>query len=236
MPDYAQGATASDKEAADGAYCQLVQRRLSSFLSSWLCRHLTPNSVTFLGLGVGAAAAAAALIDQFLPAAVLVQVFGVLSCADGEVARRREQVTQLGDFLDTVVDRIVEVLVIVALTFAAYRQQQGPGVLSAGLSLLATVLLLVVTTEKYRSAFHRSYPKRLWEPFFSWFSSGSDGRLLVLTLGMLATVITGSTESLLITLWALAAACATNLAWRTLVLARFIRSQGLPQREEAQHE
>jgi phosphatidylglycerophosphate synthase len=235
MPDYVPGATASDKEAVDGAYCQLVQRRLSSFLSSWLYRHLTPNSVTFLGLGVGAAAAAAALIDQFLPAAVLVQVFGVLSCADGEVARRREQVTQLGDFLDTIVDRIVEVLVIVALTLAAYRQQ-GPGVLSAGLSLLATVLLLVVTTEKYRSTFHRSYPKRLWEPFFSWFSSGSDGRLLVLTLGMLATVITGSTEALLITLWALAAACATNLAWRTLVLARLIRSQGFPQREEAQHE
>lgn len=220
------------KAAADGAFCQVVQRRVSGLASPWAARHLSPNGVTTVGLCVGSMASLAALLGLYAPAAALVQVFGVVSCMDGEVARIRRQVTATGDIFDTVVDRIVEVLVVTALAVNAYRQGQRTA-FAAGMALLAAVLLLVVSAEKYRSSLGATYPKRLWEPAFSWISAGSDARLLVISCALLVAVFVAPGRTLVLAMWMLTGMCVLNLCWRTLVLIRRLPAGAPASLEEA---
>lgn len=206
------------KAVADGAYCRLVQRRLSAFVSPVLARRFGPNMVTTLDLVVGLAAAACVVTNQLLAGAVLVQVFGVLSCVDGEVARIRGETSPAGDFYDTMTDRIVEVAVVAAV-ITGLAGEFGTGALWAGLLTLAGVLLLVVSSEKFRAANRISYPKGRWEKPFTWVSAGSDARLLTLTVALVVWAAYGPALALAF-LWALAGLIGLNLVWRAFVLAR----------------
>lgn len=200
------------KAAVDGVYCQVVQRRLSGFVSPVLARRFGPNTVTTLDLLAGIAAAACILVGQLLAGGVLIQVFGVLSCSDGEVARIRDETSAIGDFYDTMTDRIVETALIIAVAVRLYSSV-GTEALWAGLLTLAGALLLVVSSEKFHSAFGRRYPKKLWEKPFIWISAGSDARLLVLTI-ILVLWAAWSPAPALAVLWVLAGAIGLNLLVR----------------------
>jgi phosphatidylglycerophosphate synthase len=212
-------AAALGKPESDGAFCLIVQRRISARLSRALAGHMPANAVTGLAATIGTAGAAAAAVGIPLVAAALVQLFGILSCVDGEVARLRRGESELGDLLDTVADRLVEVLVIAGITVWLDRQ---PGLGSeaglAGLALMGSVLLLVVTSEKYRSSYGRGYPKHRHERAWSWVSAGSDARLLVLSIGLVAAAV--RPDVLLAVVAALAATTLANFVWRLTAIAR----------------
>ncbi len=61
----------------------------------------------------------------------MIQVFGVFSCVDGEIARLRNEVSQLGDFLDTMTDRVTEAAIVLAMTVSIDAQIGGPWVPTA---------------------------------------------------------------------------------------------------------
>jgi phosphatidylglycerophosphate synthase len=82
--------------------------------AGWLLRHvvtglaatgLTPNTFTFLALGVNSCAAAFFAMGQFRWAATALFLAAFLDMADGQVARRVGQVTAFGAFLDSTLDR-----------------------------------------------------------------------------------------------------------------------------------
>ncbi|WP_185832227.1 CDP-alcohol phosphatidyltransferase family protein [Streptomyces sp. WAC 04229] len=200
------------KAAVDGAYCHTVQRRLSGLLSPLLARRFGPNTVTTFDLLTGIAAAACILTGQLLAGALLVQVFGVLSCCDGEVARIRGKQSAIGDFYDTMTDRIVETLLIIAFA-VRLSSSVGQEALRAGLLALAGALLLAVSSEKFHSAFGTRYPKKHAEKPFIWISAGSDARLLVLTIALVLWAGWGP-EPALAVLWAETAAIGLNLLVR----------------------
>jgi CDP-diacylglycerol---glycerol-3-phosphate 3-phosphatidyltransferase len=66
---------------------------------------ITPNTFTFLALGVNAFAAAFFAMGQFRWAAGALFFAAFLDMADGQVARRVGQVTAFGAFLDSTLDR-----------------------------------------------------------------------------------------------------------------------------------
>jgi len=208
------------ESSAEGGYCRLVQRRLSALVSPRLARRLEANTVTAIDLLVGLAAALSVVLGQYLLGAVLVQAFGVLSCTDGEVARIRGETSDVGDFVDTMTDRAVEVALVAAVSVRLYRDGEGPGVLVAGLALMAAVLLLVVSSEKFRSAFRVRYPKGAWEKGFTWVSAGSDARLLVLTCGLFGSAVVDGPRPMLVALVGLAGGAWLNVIWRVVMLAR----------------
>ena len=172
-------------QSTDGGYCQAVQRRLSRPLSVCLGRWVSPSWVTLADFAIGVLAAALILSGAYVAAVVAIQAFGVLSCVDGEVARLRRQTSQIGDYLDTMVDRTVEFAVLTAslVRCLALGQSWLP---PAGFALLIGVGLLMLSSEKYRSVRHTGYPKRSLELPFLWVTSGSDARLLIVSLLLLA--------------------------------------------------
>ena len=62
------------------------------------------NAATGLDLIFGVAAAVLVLFDHWLCGVVMVQLFGIFSCVDGEIARIQGRSSRIGDFLDTLTE------------------------------------------------------------------------------------------------------------------------------------
>ena len=170
------------KPGSDGPFCFFVQRRVSILFSRALARSMSANAATGLDLAMGLAAAGLFLTDHWLAAVAMIHAFGVFSCVDGEIARLRGEVSQLGDFLDTMTDRVTEAALVLAITVSVDRLLGGPWVWPVGSALLCGAWLLTVSSEKFRSSYQRGYPKRRLEPLFAWLSAGSDVRRLLLLI------------------------------------------------------
>jgi hypothetical protein len=69
------------------------------------------------------------------------------------------------------------------------------------------------------------YPKRRLERFFYLFCAGSDGRLLMLSVGLVVGELTGNGEYLLWMLWALAGAAYVNFSARIGLVYRHFRAE-----------
>lgn len=202
------------KPESDGAYCYHIQRRISIWISVRLARHIGPNAATGLDLAFGIAAAALVLLDHWLWGVALIQVFGVFSCVDGEIARIQGLSSRIGDFLDTLTDRVTELLVVGAITLSLSNRVDPASALTAGLALLGGIFVLTTSSEKFRSAWRIGYPKRRLERLFCLFCAGSEGRLLMLSIGLVVSDLTGNGSYLLWLMWALAAGAYINFLMR----------------------
>lgn len=94
-------------------------RRVAQVLNSLSRGTLTPNMVTVIGLLAHAPIAWLIATHHPIWAGVLLLIFGLFDTLDGELARLQGRSTHSGMFLDSVSDRIKEVLVYIGLMGAA---------------------------------------------------------------------------------------------------------------------
>ena len=180
------------KESSDGIYSYLVQRRLSAYVTDFSVRRgLSAGSATCIDLVLALFASLFLYLGDFIVGVVLIQIFGIWSCVDGEIARLTKSTSRLGDFYDTMVDRIAEFLIVGTLMLSLLREAPDVSWGTLFFAYMGLVFLITASSEKYRSVFHGDYPKRGAEPFFSWFCASSDTRLFYLSLGIIAYVISG---------------------------------------------
>ena len=215
------------KPESDGVYCYHIQRLISVWFSVRLAGRLGANAATLLDLMFGVAAAILVLLDYWLWGVVLIQVFGIFSCVDGEIARIQDRSSRIGDFLDTLTDRVTELLLLGAIAFSLGERVDRvdrESALTAGFALLGGVFVLTTSAEKFRSAWQMGYPKRRFEKLFGLFCSGSDGRLLMLSIGLVVSELTTDGSFLLWLLWALAAAAYVNFLVRIGLVYRHFRA------------
>ena len=78
--------------------------------------HVSPNLLTLFGLVVNIAAAVLFAKGSFFWAALVVLFAGIFDILDGEVARLTKRVTRFGGFLDSVIDRYSDLLLLLGLT------------------------------------------------------------------------------------------------------------------------
>ena len=76
---------------------------------------LTPNALTLIGFVGTCVAAILAAVQAWLPAGILVLVFGIFDLFDGTLARATGKASQLGAFLDSIFDRWGEGIVYVGI-------------------------------------------------------------------------------------------------------------------------
>jgi CDP-diacylglycerol--glycerol-3-phosphate 3-phosphatidyltransferase len=74
-----------------------------------------PNVLTLCGLGVSLLAAGFASMGRFLPAGLLLLLAGAFDALDGAIARRTNQSSPFGAFLDSVLDRYADLTVLLGL-------------------------------------------------------------------------------------------------------------------------
>ena len=217
------------KPESDGAFCYHVQRRISVWFSVRLARCIGANAATGLDLSFGVAAAVLVLLDYWLWGVVLIQVFGIFSCVDGEIARICGRASRIGDFLDTLTDRVTEFLLVGAIAFSLRGRVDPVSALSAGFALLGGVFVLTTSSEKFRSAWQMGYPKRRLEKLFCLICAGSEGRLLMLSVGLVVSQLTGDGLLMLWLLWTLAAAAYLNFLIRIGLVYRHFRTDDRPE-------
>ena len=140
---------------------------------------LTPNSLTLIGFAIAVVAAAAAASQMWLWAGLLVAVGAVFDLFDGALARATNQVSRLGAFLDSTLDRAGELVVYL-------------GVIAGALFVRLDELALVATIAM-AAAFMVSYTRAKSESLG--FTAGSgmsrvglaprEVRVVILTIGLI---------------------------------------------------
>jgi CDP-diacylglycerol--glycerol-3-phosphate 3-phosphatidyltransferase len=146
---------------------------------------LTPNALTLIGFAGTCVAAILAGVQAWLPAGILVLVFGVFDMFDGTLARATGSASKLGAFMDSVFDRWGEGIVYVGIV---------AGCVAAGF-----VEGAVLAAAAMASAFMVSYARAKSEGLG--FTEGSgmaavglaprEIRLVILTIGLIWTGIAG---------------------------------------------
>jgi len=110
-----------------GLVARVINKKISFRLTRYLLVHLpfTPNMITlFAGLvGLyGATLIAMGDYQHILMGFLLAQAQSILDGCDGELARVRFQQTSIGEWLDTIVDDVLNIALVLAIGVALWRK------------------------------------------------------------------------------------------------------------------
>lgn len=103
-----------------------LEERLTPFVDWCARRGVDPNMLTIVSLVVTTGAAAAFYLSSLqqpwmlLVGAALLAIGATLDSADGLLARRTDQASALGDYLDHAFDRFADVLLLLGFTFSPW--------------------------------------------------------------------------------------------------------------------
>jgi CDP-diacylglycerol--glycerol-3-phosphate 3-phosphatidyltransferase len=124
-----------------GRYKSEVARVAEPVARALVGLRLRPNQLSFLGLVGSMFAASAFAADQRRLGALCLAVAGALDILDGALARVSGQVSPFGAFLDSVLDRYSDLLVLTGLVFLFARLGRFDVVVAVLLALIGTVMV-----------------------------------------------------------------------------------------------
>jgi phosphatidylglycerophosphate synthase len=114
----------------EGVYDGFVSRHLNRRLSRPMARALkrtpvTPNQVSVVSLGVAALAFVAFAYGYNIVGGVLTQASSIVDGVDGDLARAKGMASPFGGFLDAVLDRYADALIVMGLAMWTASTQVG---------------------------------------------------------------------------------------------------------------
>jgi CDP-diacylglycerol---glycerol-3-phosphate 3-phosphatidyltransferase len=124
-----------------GRYKAEVARVADPVARAMVGLRLRPNQLSCFGLVCSVAAAAAFAADQRRIGALCMALAGALDILDGSLARVSGQVSPFGAFLDSVLDRYSDLLVLAGLVFLFARLGRLEAVVGVLLALIGTVMV-----------------------------------------------------------------------------------------------
>ncbi len=127
----------------------MIKEKLGDRLDGWIHaalpflfrRPVNPNLLTVTGALVSLAAAVAFARGAFLAAGILILAGGFFDLIDGVVARHHGVSTRFGAFLDSTLDRLVDMALLLGIAMHFAQTGRSGGVLLASTALVATVLV-----------------------------------------------------------------------------------------------
>ena len=102
---------------------------------------LRPNHLTVCGLGVSLLAAASFVAGSTRAAGALLLLAGLFDYFDGSLARASGQVTPFGAFLDSVIDRYSDLVVLLGIVVLFARTPHARGAIVAMAGLVGSVMV-----------------------------------------------------------------------------------------------
>jgi len=123
---------------AIGAGCNQIIRLIVRGLS---LSRIHPNVLTFLGLVINAWAAYLLGRGQFLQAGLVIIGAGIFDMVDGRVARETNQVTRFGGFIDSVLDRYSDLILLIGLLVYYGSINRSSYVVLTAVVMMASVMI-----------------------------------------------------------------------------------------------
>jgi CDP-diacylglycerol--glycerol-3-phosphate 3-phosphatidyltransferase len=124
-----------------GQYKAEVDRVAEPVARALLRARIRPNQLTFLGLAISGLSALAFAADRQRWGGVLLGLAGACDILDGALARASGQVSPFGAFLDSVLDRYSDLLVLAGLIVLFGRLGRGADVVATLVALIGTVMV-----------------------------------------------------------------------------------------------
>lgn len=119
-------------------------RHIAQWLNKVTGGRLHPNTVTIIGVVMHIPIAWCIAMGYFIPAAILLIIFGLFDALDGELARLQKRTSQQGMLLDASTDRMKEVLlytgVAYVLALGSQPELAAVAVLACGASLCVSYI------------------------------------------------------------------------------------------------
>jgi len=103
--------------------------------------HVRPNHLTVVGLGVSILAALALSQGRLRVGALLLALAGLFDFFDGSLARLANSVSAFGAFLDSVVDRYSDLVVLLGVVLYYHRAADTQGVLLTMITMVGTIMI-----------------------------------------------------------------------------------------------
>ena len=206
------------RKSRDGPVARLLNRRLSMPVSRWLVQH-TQITATQISVGAFVLTLVPTYLFSFGPgifsiiAGLLAQFISVVDGCDGEVARLRHMSSAYGAWLDALLDRLADALLIGGMTYGAWQFYGDSWIWLLGFAALVGSFSISYTEARYEGAFGQSasfgngLPAKRDTRLFLVMLGGVTGQLIG-ALGLIALLTIGE---MIRRLWAETTAYAVNL-------------------------
>ena len=162
----------------NGYISKYVNRKASEPMARLLAKtKLTPNQLTWAAFGIALSSFVIFILGHNIIGGVLAQLSSIVDGADGSLARIKGMTSAFGGFLDSVLDRYADILIVLGLTWWSFYHETYPGIWLAGFLAIAGTICISYTRARIDSQ-HR----HLFDKGFKSLAS-RDIRLFLIMLG-----------------------------------------------------
>ena len=162
----------------NGYISKHINRKMSEPMAKLLAKtKVTPNQMTWAAFGIALLSFISFVLGYNIIAGLLVQLSSIVDGIDGSLARLKGMTSEFGGFLDSVLDRYADILIVLGLTLWSLSHETYPGIWLVGL-LAITGIICVSYTRARINPDHR----HLFDTGFKSLAS-RDIRLFLIMLG-----------------------------------------------------
>jgi len=125
----------------DGYISKYINRKASEPMARLLAKtRLTPNQTTWGAFGIALLSFVSFIFGQNIIGGLLAQLSSIVDGVDGSLARLKGMSSAFGSFLDSVLDRYADILILLGLTLWSLSHETYPGIwLVAFLAIAGTI-------------------------------------------------------------------------------------------------
>jgi CDP-L-myo-inositol myo-inositolphosphotransferase len=166
------------EEVYDGYISKHFNRKLSEPIARKLAKtKLTPNQVSWMAFGIAGLSLASFLLGQNIVGGLLAQSSSIVDGIDGSLARLKRMTTKFGGFLDSVLDRYADILILLGLTVWSSAHETYSGIWLAGFIAIAGTICISYTKARIGSSHKNIFGKGIAS------LASRDIRLFLIMLG-----------------------------------------------------
>ncbi len=202
----------------NGYISRYVNRKISEPMARLLAKtKVTPNQVTWAAFGIAVLSFVSFIFGQNIIGGLLVQLSSIVDCIDGTLARLKGMTSTFGGFLDSVLDRYADILIVLGLTLWSLHYETYAEIWPAGFLAIAFLAIAGTICVSYTRARIDSEHRHLFDKGLKSVAS-RDIRLFLIMLGG----ITGQAYFCLIVI-----ATLTNLVvfYRLIYIYRYLTKE-----------
>ncbi len=130
----------------DGYISRHINRKLSEPMARLLAKtKVTPNQMTWASFSIAFLSFISFVFGQNIAAGLLVQLSSIVDGVDGSLARRKGMTSEFGGFLDSVLDRYADILIVLGLTLWSLSHEAYSGIWLAGFLAITGIICVSYT-------------------------------------------------------------------------------------------
>ncbi|MFV1977211.1 MAG: CDP-alcohol phosphatidyltransferase family protein, partial [Candidatus Scalindua sp.] len=219
---------------ADGLISRYINRKFSTRIFTPLLlkiyKGITPNQASVLSFVVGLISSLCFFLGHAITGALMIQISSILDGCDGEIARLKYMQSSFGDFVDAILDRYADGLIMSGMFYYSLTEIGNKEIFGIYwspliiiiISVLAIIGNLMISYSSAKSAANFGYRYK-----GRWIAAGRgrDLRLFLLFIGGIMTYF--HPIFVLFALFIIAIQTNIIVIWRTLLSWNYFQKKGL---------